>query len=298
MNKKTRVLFILLVSVILVSGCSKTEKIEDNKNLTFTEWAEKNIEINNNIRKINCPEINENSIMSGSSEIFITDNNIYKYNVDKLFSNDKNCKLIGTIDGSKPMAVNRDNAIDETGTLYNIFWQRVKDENYDGNYEKDTLHDGWKEYLKRFNVNKQMISASDIYSYDEQRHIPNYEIITYTNDGLYLYNIDSTNYSSNDYPKGKEFRYKINTDDINDEKIIRLYGSIVKTNKAFYTLSSNLTNKEECNKYADVKCEYEYSLKKDETLTKYYDEILNITNEYFITKDYELISVGGYYYIS
>lgn len=292
MNKKIRVLFVLLVSLIFVSGCSKTEKIEDNKNLTFTEWTEKNIEIDNKIKKINCPEINENSIMSGSSEIFITDNNIYKYNVDKLFTNDKNCKLIGTIDDSKPMAVNRDNAIDETGTLYNIFWQRVKDENYDGDYEKDTLHDGWKEYLKRFNVNKQMISSSDIFSIDEERHIPNYQIITYTNDGLYLYNIDYM--SSSD---GKSDTYKVNTESLNDEKIIRLYGSIVKTNKAFYTISSNLTNKEECNKYVDVKCEYEYSLKKDETLTKYYDEILNITNEYFITKDYELISVGGYYYV-
>ena len=74
MNKKIRVLFVLLVSLIFVSGCSKTEKIEDNKNLTFTEWAEKNIEIDNKIKKINCSEINENSIMSGSSEIFITDN--------------------------------------------------------------------------------------------------------------------------------------------------------------------------------------------------------------------------------
>ena len=297
MKKKVSVSFILLILLILVSGCSKKDVIDDNKNMTFTEWAEKNIKIDNTIRKINCPEINESSIMSGSSEIFITGNNIYKYNVDKLFSNGKNCKLIGTIDGAKPLTVNKDNAIDETGTLYNIFWQRVKNENYDGDYEKDTFHDGWKEYLKRFNVNKQMISANDIYSYDEERHIPNYEIITYIDDGLYLYNIDSTNYSSNDYPKGKEFRYKVNINDINDEKIIRLYGSIVKTNKAFYILSSNPTNNEECNKYADVKCEYEYTLKKDEILTKYYDEILNITNEYFITKNYELISVGGYYYI-
>lgn len=287
---------IFLISLLIATmcfvlvGCGKT-KIKEEKNLTFTEWAKKNNKIYNDIRKINCPEINESSIMSGSSEIFITDNSIYKYNVDKLFSNDKNCKLIGTIDGAKPIAVNRDNAIDETGTLYNIFWQLVKDSNYDGNYEKDDLHDGWKEYLKRFNVNKQIISASGNYS--SERDIPDYEIITYTNDGLYLYKID---YINSNNSNGTEFKYKVNTDSLKDEEIIRLYGSIIKTNKAFYTVSSNVINKEECNKYADIKCAYEYDLKKDETLTKYYDEILNITNEYFITKDYELVNVTGYYY--
>lgn len=290
MSKKI-IFSLLMVSMCFVLvGCDQ-KKLNEEKNLTFAEWAEKNNKIYNDIKKINCPEIREDSIMSGSSEIFVTDNNIYKYNVDKLFSNDKNCKLIGTITDVKPIAVSKDNAIDETGTLYNIFWQRVENANYDGNYEKDDLHDGWKEYLRRLNVNKQLISANGNYS--SEKDIPDYEIITYTNDGLYLYKID---YINSNNSKGTEYRYKVNIDSLNDEEIVRLYGSIIKTNKAFYKISSVNTNQRECNKYADIKCEYEYNLKKDETLTKYYDEILNITNSYFITKNYELVDITGYFY--
>jgi hypothetical protein len=296
MNKKINMLFILMLSIIVLTGCNKNEpKKEEEENLTFFEWANKNLETGDKPRKINCPEMNENSFMIGSDKIFVTDNTIYKYNTKQLFSNDKNCKEVGSIDN--PIAVSRDNAINEKGILYNDFWQKVKDANYDGNFEKDNYHDGWKEYLKRFNINKKILSASDIHSYSMDKYIPHYEIITYTNDGLYLYYIDYTNYSSNECPKGKEFKYKVNIDSLKDEEIIKVYGSIIKTDKAFYTLSSNVINKEECEKYADVKCEYSYYLIKDDILTKYYDEIMNITNEYFITKNYELISVPGYFYL-
>lgn len=287
--KKMYLFLIFLFSLLLISGCSpkrKTEKIENRKKLNFSEWAIENLKYENKIKKINCPEITENSFMSGSDSIFITGNNIYRYNVNKLFSNDKNCKLIGKIDKTNPIAVSRENAVDETGTFYNDFWQKQKDENYDGNYQKDTLHYGWKEYMKKFNINKKLISAED--NLYRKSHVPSYEIITYTNGELFLYNIE--------HSYDVEYKtYKVNTDSLNDEKIIKLYGSIIKTNKAFYTLSSNVINKEKCSKYADIKCDYEYNLKKDEILTKYYNEILNITNQYFITTDYKLIDVGDYY---
>lgn len=282
-------LSVFTICFVLV-GCDQP-KVKEEKDLTFTEWAQKNNKIYNDIKKINCPEIEESSLMSGSSEIFVTDNNIYKYNVDKLFSNDKNCKLIGTVENAKTIAVSKDNAIDEMDTLYNDFWQKVEDSNFDGNYQKDDKHNGWKEYIKRFNVNKQLISASGNYSIGKD--IPDYEIITYTNDGLYLYKID---YINSNNSKGTEYKYKVDIDSLKDEEIVRLYGTIIKTNKAFYKISSDIINKEECNKYADIKCEYEYSLKKDETLTKYYDDILNITNSYFITKNYDLVDITGFYH--
>lgn len=283
-----KILFILLIAIIAISGCSKNEV--DNSDLSFTKWAVNNIKIDNEIKRINCPFINENSIMSGSDKVFITDDNIYKYDVDKLFSNDMNCKLVGKI--TNPMAVKSENAIDEDGILYNDFWQKVDNDDYDGDYVKDNYHDGWKKYLSSFDINKKLVSARDIYSSDPERNIPNHEIITYVNNELYLYNIDYMSDSN-----GKSSSYKVNTDSLGDEEIIKIYGSIVKTNKAFYIVNSNLVNKEECSKYVDIKCIYEYSLKKDEVLTKYYDEILNITNKFFITKDYDLVSIGGYFYI-
>lgn len=279
---------LLIVLSITLSGCSSNEKEKNdmNEKLSFAEWSIKNSNFGQQeIKKINCPEINENAIMSGSTEIFITDNKIYKYDTDKLFSNDKNCKLVGKIEGENGIAVNRDNAIDENGILYNTFWQKVDDPDYNGDYVKDTFHDGWKEYFKRFDINKSMISGGLSIN-----NALDYEIITLNDNDLIAYNIDYMNYG--EYPNGKDFVYKINIDNINDEKIIKIYSSIIKTDKAFYSISSRKTNKEQCDKYADVKCEYEYFLKKEEILSKYYEEIMNISSNYFITYNYELISMA------
>lgn len=282
MKKYFRIIFLLLF-VCIVTGCRKTT--DDSKKLTFAEWFIKNSNTaQTEIKKIDCPELNENSILAGSSKIFISDNTIYAYNVDKIFSNEKNCKAIGTIEGNKGIAVSRDNAIDADGFLYNDFWQRVDNINYDGPYVKDTFHTGWTEYFKRFELNTDIITSSDIFD------VLNYEVLTYQNSELYAYRID---YMNNN-PDGESIVYKINIDAIGNEKILKLYGSLVKTDKAYYILNKNTTNKKECEKYADVKCQYEYNLKKEETLTKYYDEIMNISNDYFITYDYELISVADY----
>ena len=136
MKKYFRIIFLLLF-VCIVTGCRKTA--DDSKKLTFAEWSIKNSNTSQTeIKKIDCPELNENSILAGSSKIFISDNNIYAYNVDKKFSNEKNCKAIGTIEGNKGIAVSQDNAIDANGFLYNDFWQRVDNINYDGTYVKDT----------------------------------------------------------------------------------------------------------------------------------------------------------------
>lgn len=279
----------MIIGLIIICGCSQN-RTKNEEVLSFSDWAIKELFENDNskIKKINCIEINENSIMSGSNEIFVTDNNIYKYNTDKEFSNNTNCKLIGSINENKPIAVSQNNAIDEYGVLYNVRWQKINDKNYNGNYVKDTLTDGWREYFKRFKVNTNMISANDFFSGDEKRNIPYYNILTYVENELYAYYIDYG------YPNGKEFKYKINIDEIGNEEILRLYGSFVKTNKSYYMINANIINKDMCEKYVDVDCEYSYLLKKDEILTKYYDEIMNITNDYFITKDYEMISVNDY----
>ena len=76
--------------------------------------------------------------------------------------------------------------------------------------------------------------------------------------------------------------YISNPELINNEDIIALYylqkPIYIKTNKAYYILSKYKTNKEECEKYEDIKCEYSYKLNKDETLTKYYNDIKYLAN--------------------
>lgn len=66
-----------------------------------------------------------------------------------------------------------------------------------------------------------------------------------------------------------------------DETVIALYSGqekqYIKTDKAYYYVNKYKTNKEECEKYIDVKCVYDNRIKKDNTLTEYYNNILYIT---------------------
>lgn len=71
-----------------------------------------------------------------------------------------------------------------------------------------------------------------------------------------------------------------------DETVIALYKGkakkkisttyYIKTDKAYYYVDKYKTNKEECEKYVDVKCVYDNRIKKDNTLTEYYNNILYI----------------------
>lgn len=51
----------------------------------------------------------------------------------------------------------------------------------------------------------------------------------------------------------------------------------IETNKNIYEYKKIKSNKEECSKYADAKCEYSYSLEINKKLNKYKENILNIT---------------------
>lgn len=289
--KKYKLIFIVF-SIFILTGCNKNnEDLEINNediNInSFSDWIEQNL--GTNVEKIYCPEINENSIMSGSGSVFVTDNNIYKYNLEQLFNNEKNCKLIGKNIDDKLVAVFKENAVAEDGSLYNDRWQKIDDENYNGDFVKDTKTEGFKNYFSKFNINKQLLSSSDIFTSNKVLDIPNYDIITYTDNGLYAYKLVWTD--SDDI---KEYKYKIDIDAIGNEKILKLYGTFLKTDRAFYMINSQKINKEKCEKYVDVECEYTYFLKKDEILTKFYDDILNITYSFIITMDYEIIDITDY----
>ena len=74
-----------------------------------------------------------------------------------------------------------------------------------------------------------------------------------------------------------------------DENVLLILRDIVKTNKAFYRIKSYKTNKEECDKYADVKCVYAFKLVKDDFFSDNYQYIklytgfsaIDIYNNYY-----------------
>lgn len=287
MKKKMVIFLLLLFSTILLSGCNKKRNNVKKKELNFVEWAEKNLvdfyPSSSKAATINCPEINKDSIMIGSNDNFTNGKNIYAYSEYELFSNDKNCKFIESFKGDKLITlVSSVNtvAIDEKGRLWDLDNTTNKI-----NYLYSNLWADWINTFNDQNINNSIISAFN--SQETESSLPAHNIVAYNNNELNLYNFS--------FHKGENKKYKVNIDNIENEKIEKIYGSIVKTNKAFYIIKPYATNKDKCEKYIDIKCIYENKLIKNKILTKYYDEVLNITNKSIITKNYKVIPLSDIY---
>ena len=78
--------------------------------------------------------------------------------------------------------------------------------------------------------------------------------------------------------------------DFKDETIKSIINNYIKTDKAFYKIKRYKTNKEECDKYVDIKCKYDYKVNKEKLLSENYNEIKAINNIYIIDKN------GNVYY--
>ena len=81
-----------------------------------------------------------------------------------------------------------------------------------------------------------------------------------------------------------------------NEKILAIYKSsnkyYLKTDKAFYKFNKKkvATNKEECEKYVDVECNYEYvyEIVKEDYLTKHYKDIKYLIKGYLVLQNNEV----------
>lgn len=62
---------------------------------------------------------------------------------------------------------------------------------------------------------------------------------------------------------------------------------VLKTNLKYYELKSKNINKEECEKYADIECNYEYSYETD-NISKFYDDILYYDGHIVLDKNLNL----------
>lgn len=268
-----KISLVLLCGIILLGVCGCNSYLNDS---SLSQYAKQQV-LYHDSYKINCPELTENSIISNfNGEFFITNNNVYQLNYEQVYSNEKNCKLIGNIkEETKPIIFDNHTIVDNKKNEYNISWEK----NEKGDYYIEAKTNIYQQYFERFDINLELVSAQ---KYSNGNFGETYDIITYTQNGLFAYYIDRTYNEEKKY-----YSYKINVDNINNERIIKLYGSTIKTDKAFYEINKRKTNKEQCEKYADVKCEYEYYLKQNKILTKYYNEIMNITGGKIITYGYE-----------
>lgn len=203
---------------------------------------------------------NESVILTNGNYLITNNNNLYSVSFDKLFSNDTNYKQID-ID-YKPVGIAY---IDFD--LYSI---------YDSN-------NNWGVCSEKGCPN----------SLDKKQ---NNTKIKLRNSGLYVDDKNSVYFSkldSNDWEfKGNEL---IENNSIpKDEEIIAIYygngGKLyLKTNKGFYVYEEqkNAINKDECEKYVDITCEYNYVKKitKENVLSTNYENIKFIVNDKIVFND-------------
>ena len=261
---------ILLISAIIISGCNTNQEPTLNRRKGGV---------------FDCPSITEKIVNiknippfpMSTEYLIMTKNKIYIFNGKKYYSNNETCKEISLeniekeIDGistpfdGKPFIYTKDN---ETYMYNDQKYVFEYDEYYKNDYLKSNAYQLkllLKKDFKNIILSDERINFSNIYypvSIDNRISLVN---ITKDKD----YNFDGYKIKEVSGEIGKE------------ENVVSVNSNYIKTNKSYYKINKTKSNKEECEKYADVKCKYKYILKKDEELTTNYDNIL-VANDIII----------------
>lgn len=273
---KRRYLIILVLAVILVSGCSNNVSVKNNKKNDkdkITQTEKRVIDKMSFTYKWDCEvPLNKIKDISTVGMNFISDDGaLYEFNLDKKYSTTgSHCRKVNIDVAFEKFIYNKIISSDKKVYLQN-------GENYVDISNEERIQ-GWV-----------MGFPYDLYDYNENIIILNigsvdtkYGIVE--DNKVYEYETDSL---SSDYI-GKRKELYIFSD---GETLVGIYGSYIKTNKAYYVYGA--TNKNECEKYADIKCEY--GIVKDKTLSDAYDEIYYMNNYYLIMKsDYNKLYTGVY----
>ena len=279
------VVMTIFLILILTTGC------HSNKNNLSLEKDAKNK--GRNIVEINCPEFQDNSEFI-YRDFFINDNKIYQFSSKKFKSNNKNCKLVYQFPEDEKIELSFAKANSLTNEKFylktsnnNVYTYNVTQFNGMNQIDINTIqkcdNPMSDSYIKSV-LNEKFEDNVHYYSYEE--------FLVYRNNELQRYIIKFNPHEDNDYNDNRYILKKsknINISEIKDEKIIKIEDRYVKTNKAYYDIKKVKTNKAECEKYADVKCNYEYKLVKNKKLSKYYNDIKYIFNFNVVTKNNKII---------
>ena len=265
--KKEKILFIFIMCIFL-AGCRKNNDIESEQTLLYDLQK-----VNKNFKLVEkdfiCNELNEKSIVEGN--IFVSDKKIYSLSLQKIYSNGSNCIEIGELQPDRyAKYISRGKIVDNTGGIYRQK-DKARDDDYNPEKEEYKYDDSYKSNIVELYGYNSIFSGNN-YANDFYRA----DVVIFNGENLigYYSGVDTlTSYDE-----------IINIDNILNEKIIFIYGYIIKTDKNFYIVVSKKVNADECDKYADIKCKYEYYLEKSNILSNYYDLILNINGSTIITK--------------
>lgn len=269
MLKKVSMLMLCGVILLGVCGCGNSEEKQTNNGDKDAKQKEELTSVGT------LTKLEENIILVNSNFLVTDNNNIYAVSFDKLFSNDSNYKKLGTDENIKGIDV------DDWGYFHIL---NNKQRTMTCSMEKNCFQLGNSNSAKLANT-IELLNGSSL--------------------GDYLYVTDNKLfYSKNVYLDLEGVKPKndilVDNDSMGNEKIIAIYKGqnnyFVKTDKAFYRFKENkiATNKEECEKYADISCtyEYEYKITKENTLTEHYKDIKYIANDKMIFNDNKVYNLN------
>ncbi len=279
---------LLVILSIFIDNASKSSKttIDKEKKENTSENQSKNKlskgfqERHTYYKTIKCPVLNDENIIgyiggsaSGNIQYIVTKNTVYVLNKSKLFSNDTNCKSIIT--------ENFDSDIFNTS----CDWGGCNIETQNNYYtysktdDKTTkMEEDMEIYYKSFGRFSKLGNnvLKDIGTYI---NFEDYVLILSVDNKIKLYKPTFDN-NGNEIGEYKDINY-----DFKGETVKAIIDNYIKTDKAYYKISKYATNKDECKKYADVKCQYEYKIEKAKYLTENYDKIAIVSSNEIIDKE-------------
>lgn len=267
--------FLLVVLVLIITGCGKKEEDKVNLNSLKEEvMYNKKVDDDSYYKKISGDVINEDTLFSEMA--FITGNEAYIFDPSSLREGNFKYKKVFVIpEEVKVLSMDIPYGADISFYSDNNKKYTFRDSNYDRNVENTYAY-----------YDNAIYSSSDyvVKDYSDYFKVP----ISYDLMGNLFYAKDNVLYKKN-YGY-YDFIKKINIDDsiskidgnYEGEKILKIYNQrIVKTDKAFY----------EVVEYYKDGVLSTTTLKMD-LLSKYYDEVLTLTYEYVILKDYTIIPIN------
>lgn len=248
-----KILFVILLLIVL-TGCSRTES---NK-LTLKEKISKSYEYYSNIK---CSNID--NVIDLNFGGFVTKNKAYELDVEQLYSNGENCKEV---------------------SINNLDDEIIMGSGQSIAYTKKFAYGIGKNYQKVIYSNKEYPLFSTL------GNMILYHSSNYTN-GYYIVSIDNKIKMIKTIGNEEEITIKniidVDTDFSSDEQVLSISEYFIKTNKAYYKIIKYKENKEECEKYADIRCKYNYKISKDKVLTSNYNDIL-FAGFYIVDKDHNI----------
>ena len=279
---------LLVILSIFIDNASKSSKttIDKEKKENTSENQSKNKlskgfqERHTYYKTIKCPVLNDENIIgyiggnsSGTTKYIVTKNTVYVLNKSKLFSNDTNCKSIITENFDSEIF---DASCDWGGcsieTQNNYYTYSATDDKITKMEEEMEIY--YKDFGQFSKLGNNVIKNIGTFV-----NLEDYVLILSVDNKIKLYKPTFDN-NGNEIGEYKDINY-----DFKGETVKSIINNYIKTDKAYYKISKYATNKDECKKYADVKCQYEYKIEKAKYLTENYDKIAIVSSNEIIDKE-------------